>query len=143
MINAAFVDLAKRLPPALTAEEENYQKVMRKVGPAFAALRTSIDGSIVDTTKQNAAVLKQAFVDTEAFWKTRGKTDAVQWAQEARKNAEAIEHGATTGEWDAVKTAATPLGQSCGTCHGSAAGRRLASRNAAAGRPLVGSLGVC
>ncbi len=35
VINSAFVDVAKRLPPPLNAEEENYQKVMKKVGPGL------------------------------------------------------------------------------------------------------------
>jgi len=43
--------VAKRLPPPLNAEEEAFQKVMRAVGPAAAALRPAVDSS-------NAEVLK-------------------------------------------------------------------------------------
>jgi cytochrome c556 len=117
VINASFVDLAKRLPPPMTAEEQAFSKVMKRVGPAFAALRTGIDGSSAESTTQNATVLKQAFVEAGAFWKTKGKTDATQWAEDARKQAESIERGAAGGEWDAVKASAGTLGQACQTCH--------------------------
>src|SRR5436190_707502 len=56
VINEKFVDLAKRLPPPLTAEEETYQKMMKQVGPAFAALRGGIDGSNAEAATKNAAV---------------------------------------------------------------------------------------
>ena len=117
VINESFLDLTWRMPPPATPDEDALSQVMRKVQPAFGALRGSIDGSNVDITKQNAAVLKQAFADTEAIWKGRGKTEPMQWAAEARKNAEAIETAAAAGTWEAAKTAAGPLGQSCGRCH--------------------------
>jgi cytochrome c556 len=117
VINSKMVDLAKRLPPPMSAEEQAFDNIMKKVGPAFAAMRQA-DASTADVTKENAAVLKQAFADTEAFWKTRGKTDAVQWAQEARKHVEAIDHAAAAGNWDEVKSMAGTLGQSCQSCHG-------------------------
>src|SRR4051812_27323607 len=65
VINSAFVDVAKRLPPPLNAEEQTYQTMMKKVGPAFAALRTAVDGSNAEKTAENTAILKQAFSETE------------------------------------------------------------------------------
>jgi len=117
VINAAFVDLAKRPPPPMTAEEQVFSKLMKRVEPAFAAVRAGIEGSSAETTTQNAAVLKQAFTEAEAFWKGRGKPDAIQWSQDARKQAEAIERGAAAGTWDVVKDSADTLGQACRTCH--------------------------
>lgn len=117
VIDEAFLDLTRRLPPPATPDEETLSKVMKTVAPAFAALRAGLAGSNVNLTMTNAAVLKQAFAETEAIWRTRGTTDALQWTAEARKNAEAIEAAATTGKWDAAKTASGPLGRSCGTCH--------------------------
>jgi len=70
------------LPPPLTAEEESYQKVMKQVAPAFAALRGGVEAMNVENTTKNAAVLKQAFADTEVFWKAK-KADATQWARDA------------------------------------------------------------
>src|SRR5947208_6497504 len=116
VINSKMVDLAKRLPPPMAADEQAFDNIMKKVGPAFAAVRQA-DAANAETTKENTAVLKQAFADTEAFWKTRAKNDAVQWAQDARKHADAIDRAAAAGNWDEVKSMAGTLGQSCQTCH--------------------------
>ncbi len=117
VINEKFVDLAKRLPPPLNAEEEAYQKTMKQVAPAFAALRTGIDGLNTEAATKNAAVLKQAFTDTEAFWKPR-KADATQWAHDARLKVESIQAAVAAGKWDEAKASAGTLGQACQTCHG-------------------------
>jgi cytochrome c556 len=116
VINSKMIDLAKRLPPPMSAEEQAFDNVMKKVGPAFAAVRQA-DASNADVTRENAAVLKQAFADTETFWKGRGRADAVQWAQDARKHVDAIDHAAAAGNWDEVKSMAGTLGQSCQSCH--------------------------
>ena len=117
VINTAMVDLAKRLPPPMTTEETAYSTMMKKVGPAFAALRTAATASNPETTTQNAAILKQAFTETEAFWKTKGKADAIGWAHDARTQAESIEKDVAAAKWDAVKATAGTLGQACQTCH--------------------------
>ena len=118
VLNAKMVNLAMRLPPPMTNDEETLQKVMKRVAPAFAALRTSVDKSDMDATKENATTLKQAFTETEAFWKSKNKSDAVKWAADARTQADTIEKDVATGKWDAIKTSATTLGQSCTSCHG-------------------------
>jgi cytochrome c556 len=117
VINEKFLDVAKRLPPPMTAEEEAFSKVMKGVAPAFAALRTGVDGSNVENATKNAAVLKQAFADTEAFFKPK-KPDATAWAAEARKHVESIQASVTAGKWDEAKTAVGTLQTACGRCHG-------------------------
>jgi hypothetical protein len=117
VINEKFLDVAKRLPPPMSAEEEAFSKVMKQVGPAFAALRTGIDGSNVENATKNTAVLKQAFTDTEAFFKPK-KPDATLWAAEARKHVESIQTSVAAGKWDEAKATATTLQQACGRCHG-------------------------
>jgi hypothetical protein len=117
VINGAMVDLAKRLPPPMTAEEEAYSKVMKRIGPAFAALRQAVAASNSGDAGQNAGVLKQGFGETEAFWKSRGKVDATTWAQDARKQAEAVERAAAAGKWEDATTSAGTLAKSCQTCH--------------------------
>lgn len=118
VINAAGVDLAKRLPKPMTPEEEAFDKVMKRVGPAFAELRKGMEASDANLTKRNAVILKEAFDETESFWKDQGKSDAEQWAQDAKKIAESIEKSANGGKWDEVKASATNVGKSCQTCHG-------------------------
>jgi hypothetical protein len=117
LVNAAGLDVTKRFPPPMTAEEETYAKFMRQVPPANAALRKAIEGSDVKLAQDNAATLKQAFADIEAFWKGKGKADATGWAQDARKQAEAIDAAAAGGRWDEVKASAGNLGKTCQTCH--------------------------
>jgi cytochrome c556 len=118
VINASLVDLMKRMPAPMTAEEEAFSKQMKKIQPAFTALRTAVAASKADESKENAGILKAAFAETEAFWKSKGKTDALGWAQDARKQAETIEKAAAAGTWEEAKTAAATLGTACQTCHG-------------------------
>lgn len=118
VINNSGIDLAKRLPPPMTPQEEAFQKVMKRIGPAFAELRKGMDASDANVTKTNAVILKEAFDDTAAFWKQRGKSDAEGWARDAKKVSETIEKAANGGKWDEVKASATNVGKSCQTCHG-------------------------
>jgi cytochrome c556 len=118
VINTAGVDLAKKPLPPVTADDELLTKIMKQVGPANGALRTDIEKMDAKLAKEHATVLKQAFTQTEAFWKSKGKADAIQWSAEARKHAEAIDLAATGGNWDGVKASAGTLGQQCGACHG-------------------------
>jgi cytochrome c556 len=116
VITDKFVDLAKRLPPPMTADEETLSKVMKQFPPALAALRTAVDGSKAEDATKNAAVLKQGFTDTEAFWKTK-KPDATQWAHDARLKVEGIQAAIAAGKWEDAKAAVPAVQQACGTCH--------------------------
>jgi cytochrome c556 len=118
VITAAVVDLAKRPPAPLTPEEEAYDKVMKRVGPANTALRQAITSPNPEAIAQQTAILKDAFGETAAFWKKRGTTDATQWAQEAVKHVAAIEAAASASRWDDVKSATSSLTQTCQNCHG-------------------------
>src|SRR5262245_6493742 len=118
VVNATGVDIAKVLPPPLTPEEEAFRKIMLQVGPANTALRSAIEKMDAAAVKDQAAILSRAFTQTEAFWKTKGKQDAVGFAAEGKKHADAITTAVAAGKWDDVKASATPLGQQCGACHG-------------------------
>jgi len=117
VINSAFIDVAKRLPPPMTAEEQTLQKTMKKIQPAFGALRAAVDGSDAEKTAENVAILKEGFTEAEAFWKGRNKPDAVKWAQDARAQVETVERSAAAAKWDVAKTSAGAIGQACQTCH--------------------------
>jgi cytochrome c556 len=118
VINSAMMDVAKFIPPPMTAEEAAFDKTMKAVAAANGALRKGMDASNVELVKTNTGILQRAFVDTEAFWKTRGKMDAVKFAQDARKAAELIELAAAASKWDDVKAHVNVLGQQCAGCHG-------------------------
>lgn len=117
VITSSGVDLAMRLPPPMTPQEEAFQKIMKRVGPAFGGLRKSVTEVNGDAAREHAGALSDAFADAQAFWKSRNRPDAVSWAQDARKQAESIGKDAAAGKWDDVKTAAGALGQQCQSCH--------------------------
>ena len=58
MITTSGVDVAMRLPPPMTAEEQALQKVMKVIAPSSAALRTDADKMDANLTKEHAAALK-------------------------------------------------------------------------------------
>jgi cytochrome c556 len=117
VINVAGIDVMRRLPPPMTADEEAYQKIMKQVGTANAALRKGMEASDVKLATENAALLRQAFSETESFWKKRSRNDAITWAQDAKKLSDTIHRAAAAGKWDEVKASATTLGQACQSCH--------------------------
>ena len=118
VINGAFTDLAKFIPPPMSPEEASLDKAMKGVGGANGALRKGVDAMNVDLVKTNTEILKKAFTETEAFWKARGKADAVKIAQTAHAAAAAIETAAGMGNWNEAKAQNTTLGQQCAACHG-------------------------
>jgi hypothetical protein len=118
VITTAGVDVAKRPPPPMTAEEEALSKIMKQIGPASAGLRTALDKPDVGVAKDHANVLKQAFAQTEAFFKPKGKADANKWAEDARKASESASAAIAAGNVDEAKTHAATINQQCGQCHG-------------------------
>jgi cytochrome c556 len=118
VINAASIDLAKWLPPPMSPEETAFDKTMKAIAPAFAALRKGADGSNADLVKTNSAPLLKSFTETEMFMKNRGVADATKWAGDARKLVEGITKSAASGQWDAAKSAGAELQKACAQCHG-------------------------
>jgi hypothetical protein len=87
---------------------------MKTVGPAYGAARKAIGAGALADAKTSAASLAKAFVETEAFFKSHGKADGVEWAQSAKKASDAIAAAATA---DAATAAAGELGKTCAGCH--------------------------
>jgi cytochrome c556 len=117
VINVSGIDVTRRLPPPMTADEEAYSKIMKQVGTANAAMRKGLEGSDVKLAAENAVILRQSFTQAETFWKGRGRNDAVTWSQDARKLSDTIHRAAVAGKWEEVKASATTLGQACQSCH--------------------------
>lgn len=118
VINSAGIDIAKKPIPPMTADELALQKIMTRLPPAQAALRKAMDGKDLNLVKEQATILKTAFTETEAFWKARGNTDAMNIAAEGKKHADAILINLGLGSLEAAKTSLTPLGGTCASCHG-------------------------
>lgn len=117
VIDVDLNDLAKWLPPPMTPEEEAFDALMKRVGPANASLRKAIEGSDREAAMQSAADLSRAFREVEAFWTARRQAEAVRFAQEARRAAGSIEMSAKADQWDQVKADASTLRQQCQSCH--------------------------
>ena len=118
VINTSGIDIAKKPIPAMSADDLALQKIMTKLPPAQAALRKALDGKDLDLVKEQAALLKTAFTDIETFWKAKGNTEAMNIATEGKKHADGILINVGLGHLDAAKTSITPLGATCGNCHG-------------------------
>jgi len=118
VINTAGIDIAKKPIPPMTADDLALQKIMTRLPPAQAALRKALDGKDLNLVKEQATILKTAFTETEAFWKTKGNTEAMTWAADGRKHADAILINLGLGNLEAAKTSITPLGATCASCHG-------------------------
>ena len=117
VIDGAFNDLAKFIPPPLTPEEAVLDKAMKAVGGANGALRKGIDATNAELVKTNTAILAKAFAETETFWKGRGNSEAVKFAQTARQATAAIDTAAGQGNWNEAKAQLNTLGQQCQSCH--------------------------
>lgn len=110
-------DLAMRLPPPMTPAEQAFQKVMLQVGPANGAFRKAMAGANADQVREQLGVLRNAFTETEAFFKTHRVAEAVKFAQDARRIVEAADKAAVAANWAAVKAEADNLAKMCQTCH--------------------------
>lgn len=117
VVNSAGIDIAKKPTPPPTADDLALAKLMKQVGPANTALRGDIDKMDTAVTKERAALLKNMFMQTEAFWKSKNKPEPTQIAHDAMKDAEALEAAVTAGNWDQARTTAGTLAQKCGGCH--------------------------
>src|SRR5262245_48913460 len=109
VVNSTGVDIAKVIPPPMTAEELEFQKLMRMIGTANTALRAAIDKMDAAAVKEQGAILASSFTKTEAFWKTKNRPEATTMATEAKKQSDTINTAIAAGNWDGVKAAAGPL----------------------------------
>jgi cytochrome c556 len=104
--------------PAMRAEQAQdagmIDKTMKAVGPAFGAARKAVEAGDMAAAKTAAESLSKSFVETEAFFKSHGKADGVEWAQGAKKAADAL---AAATSADAAKAPAGELGKFCAGCH--------------------------
>jgi len=117
VINGAMTDLAKRLPPPMTAGELVLNKAMKQVGPAFTALRQAVAASSATDAAAQAAALTSGFTEAAAFWKTQARADAIEWTADALKLSGEIAAAAGKADIESVKTAVPKLQQICGNCH--------------------------
>jgi hypothetical protein len=118
VINAAMTDLAKRLPPPMSPEEQALSRQMKQIGPGFSALRQAVAASNAADAGAHAAAMSRAFGEAAAFWKPRPHADAIQWTEAAKRETAAIAAAAGRADWDAVKASVSKVQSFCSDCHG-------------------------
>jgi cytochrome c556 len=118
VINTSGIDIAKKPIPPMTADDLALQKIMTKLPAAQAAVRKSLDSKDAAGAKEQATLLKDSFTQIEAFFKTKNNQEAMKWAGEGKGHAEAILVNLGMNNVEAAKTSITPLGGTCGSCHG-------------------------
>src|SRR5262245_45079421 len=94
--------------PGLRAQskEVDLDATMKKVQPAFMALRKGIEAMDANIAKEQTAILRTSFADVEKFFEAQGKHDGHGWASDARKAVDAIAAAAAGSKWDEVKASA-------------------------------------
>jgi len=118
VITSAMTDVAKRLPPPMTPEEEALSKVMKQVGPGFNALRQAVTATNAEEVRAQALTLTKAFTEAAAFWKIKTHPDATQWNEDAKRETDALALAAGKNDWDAIKATVPKLQSTCASCHG-------------------------
>ena len=118
VINTAMTDLAKRLPPPMSPDEQALSRQMKLIGPGFNALRQAVTAANSADAAAHATALSNAFGEAAAFWKPRPHPDAIQWTENAKKETAAIAAAANRADWDAVKASVSKTQSFCQDCHG-------------------------
>jgi cytochrome c556 len=118
VIDNAGIDIAKKPIPPMTADDLTLQKIMTKLPAAQAAVRKTLDSKDAAGAKEQATLLKDSFTQIETFFKTKGNEEAMKFAGEGKNHADAILVNLGLNNIEAAKTSITPLGATCGSCHG-------------------------
>ena len=118
VINSGGIDIAKKPIPPMGADDLTLQKIMTKLPAAQGAVRKSLDSKDAAGAKEQATLLKDSFTQIEAFFKAKNNQEAMKWAGEGKGHAESILVNLGMNNIEGAKTSITPLGGTCGSCHG-------------------------
>lgn len=119
VITAGLEDIAKVPPPPMSRAEQEFDAVMKRVSPAFSALRAAIGDENAAESHERLEILKAGFADAERFFTDRGNSDdAVGWAKEAQRMVSSVELAVDGGFWELATAAAGQVQQQCAACHG-------------------------
>jgi hypothetical protein len=116
VLDSTYVELAKKPIPPLTQTDVALTAAMKTISPAFNALRTAAQESKADVVKTNLAEIGPAFAQAESVLGNLRHAAAAQ-ARDARTQVASIETALAAGNWDAVKSSAAALNQTCQNCH--------------------------
>jgi hypothetical protein len=116
VLNATYVELAKKPIPPPTQADVALTAAMKTISPAFNALRAAAQESKADIVTTNLAEIGPAFAQAESVLGTL-RHAAVTQVRDARTQVASIETALAAGNWDAVKSSAAALNQTCQSCH--------------------------
>ena len=116
VLSSTYVELAKKPIPPPTQTDVALTAAMKTISPAFNALRTAAQDSKADIVKMNLAEIGPAFAQAESVLGSL-RHAAVAHARDARTQVASIETALAAGNWDAVKSSAAALNQTCQSCH--------------------------
>jgi len=98
---------------------EGLDAAMKKIAPAQAATNKAIQAGAWADAKTQVAIVKQALLDTEAFWAATKKADAIAMLKDSVAKVTAVEQAlnAPTPDQQAVLAAFKQVGATCAGCH--------------------------
>jgi cytochrome c556 len=121
-------------PAGARMTEQDYDAIMKKVGPAYALMRKKLEKGDVAGAATEPQQLAELFGEAEKFWAQYKKQDAVKWSQMARAYATEIADALTAAEGflrldprvqggvqlrlRRARTRATDMDGTCKQCHG-------------------------
>jgi hypothetical protein len=116
VLNSTYAELARRPIPPPTQADVALTAAMKTISPAFNALRTAAQESKADVIKKNLAALAPAFAQAQTILGDLHHAAAAH-AREAGVHVTSMETAMAAGDWEAVKSSATALNQTCQSCH--------------------------
>jgi cytochrome c556 len=112
---ALLVTISMSVTPSAQAKtDEDYDKLMKAVGAANAAMRGAAKETNVAGVTAEATKMVALFKDVQAFWTARKNAEAAEWAGMAMTHAATI---AKATDMTVAVGAMKELGGACQTCH--------------------------
>ena len=98
---------------------DDLDKAMKRIAPAQGAANKAIQSMAWADAKAQVAIVKQSLADTEAFWTSHKKDDAVKMLKDSIAKVAAVEEAlsAPAPDQQAVLAAFKAVGGTCGACH--------------------------
>lgn len=98
---------------------DDLDKAMKRIAPAQGAAGKAIQSMAWTDAKSQIAIVKQSLADTESFWVSHKKDDAVKMLKESIAKVTAVEEAvsAPMPDQQAVLAAFKQVGATCAACH--------------------------
>ena len=97
---------------------EELDKTMKRVGQAQQGINKAVQSMSYADARKNIPVVRQAMLDSETFWVTRKKDDAIKATKETVAKLDALDKVLAGSPTAATATAAfKEVGGACRSCH--------------------------